>query len=185
MSTAIEGLRDIEFGEKFNANAGSKFALPPGFDSNRFASKWAVEDIGVQEAEQDTILPFAGKVAEGWKVYLTTEKPKLDESKPASKLSTPKPVIRVAGKTRFVLMFRPKALQRALNGLYAQESRRITNQEIVGESVRANAEGDPGILSNQDLRQAQRMDHGDDPTPLPPTIIQSTDPNTASNLELK
>jgi len=182
----VEGLTMLE-GPVQQRMAGSRFALPPSFDSTKYASKWVEQGAGVLEAQQSTVLAFAGCEAQGWVVFKVlkvgdnlTSSPenlapakqegeesseteidsKVDKPKPARK-PTMVPYTRAVGKAVYVLMFRPKALQQAINVLYAGQSREIVHRELIGETSAANTGNDPGIITNADLRKHSR-DMGDE-----------------------
>jgi hypothetical protein len=183
----IEGLTAIDFGQTNARMAGSKFALPATFDSVKYASKWAEEGPEVEEARQEQVISSAGMKAQGWEVFRTID---LEATKKLGEKGDKAPVLvpvkRVVGKKVFILMFRPKALQQAVNKLYANESRERLNREIVGESATVNEAGDPGILTNQDLKRVSRSyDGSDEPRPIPKGGGKLQDPNRASELVLQ
>lgn len=177
----VEGLTALE-GPRRSRLAGSKFALPPSFDAKKYASKWVEQGPGVLEAQQSTVLDFAGCEAQGWTVFkvLKVERGITNESEDSAdaktgdnegseiesvkKRKSPQmvPCTRAVGKAVFVLMFRPKNLQLAVNKLYAGQSRQIVNREILGETNAVNEGNDAGILTNADLRKHSR-DLGDEP----------------------
>jgi len=172
MNNLVEGLTELS-GPRRQRLAGSKFALPPGFDSKKFSSKWVERGPGVQEAEQPTVLEFANVQAQGWTVYKTIDstytppEPEVEEgegeAKPKRK-AAPRmvPFTRAVGKAVYVLMFRPKALQVAVNALYAGQSRAIVDRELLGHTNAVNEGNDPGMLTAADLRNRSR-DLGDEP----------------------
>lgn len=156
----IEGLTALE-GPVAGTVTAHRFSLPAGFDSTRFASKWVEDGPEVMEAAQPQILAIANVKADGWAVYKVLDKkatdaqPDLVDDKSAK---IPKPPVRVAytrvvGKKIFVLLFRPKVLQKAVNAIHADTSRILVNQEVRGERATANENGDEGILTNADLQR--------------------------------
>lgn len=160
-----EGLTRVEDnGQMASRNAGSKLALPAGFDYNKFASKWVEDGHAIEEAKQPTFLPSENLSAQGWQLYRQVQAPSAAEILADAKLPEDKrkkpimvPVTRVLGGKVWVLMFRPKALQRALNVIYANQSRELVTKELRGESALANETGDPGILTNADMKQFSRV----------------------------
>lgn len=186
----IEGLTELSAGIAQNPLAGSKFALPPGFDASRFASMWAEEGPNVIEMQQPTVLVSAGVQAAGWQVYKQLKNPanaKKEDELPLE--NRPKPtmerVVRVVGKTTFVLMFRPKALQQAVNVIHANESRSMVSREVHGETNAANEANDRGILTSADMARNKRVFREEDgegylkTTPLSATPEQAVELNLA------
>lgn len=177
---AIEGLTLLSEPGLPNAArmVGNKFSLPPNFPREQFASRWAEEGNEVAEAQQDEYIESTGHKAVGWTVYqdtkITFKEEEVTDKKTGevSKKRVPEkteklPVSRVVGKKKFILMIRPKALQRAVNDLYARTSRQMVNQELKGETNRSNIGGDNSILTNEDLRRAGKLTGEDEITLLP------------------
>lgn len=168
----IPGLTKLE-GPQMMRMAGSKFALPPSFDARRFASKWVEQGPQVQEAMQPQIIQSANVAADGWQVFkvlkVTEAKrgtadeksqeqveaelagAKAEESEAPKKKPEFVPCVRAVGKAIYVLMYRPRELQRAVNVLYANQSRELVGKEVMGETNAVNASQDHGVLSNQEL----------------------------------
>lgn len=140
----VEGLTTLEASERKAVLSGGRFALPPGFPSE-MSSMWKEEGPGVIEAQQEEVLQFAGVKAAGWTVFKHLVNNKQE------------PYKRSIGKTTYVLLMRPRALQQAVNQIYANQSRTITNGEVEGDSTAVNANSDPGILSNSDIKQFDRL----------------------------
>lgn len=187
----VEGLTMLT-GPRRSRMAGSKFALPPGFDSKKFASKWVERGPGVQEAEQPVVLDFANCQAQGWSVFkVTAPAPEVDSEEIEGETEAPKakrklpprvPFTRAVGKNVYVLMFRPKNLQRAVNTLYANQSRQIVDRELLGHTNSANESQDPGMLTNADLKKHSR-DLGDEPEGYIPAR-QGPKPDEATELQI-
>lgn len=165
-----EGLSRVEdSGGNAHRNAASSLSLPAGFDFNRFASKWVADGNEIDEAKQPKFIQSVGLRADGWQVYkqiqalsaldelANTKLPKEERKKPAMV-----PVVRISSGKPYVLMFRPKALQRALNVIHANESRDLVTRELSGQSAIANETGDPGILTNEDMKQFNRVSDAED-----------------------
>lgn len=170
MPPLVEGLTALETGTFHRGRlAGSKFALPPGFDANKYASKWVTDGPEVIEASQDQILESAGCKAQGWAVYKTTKT--AGTGKEGDKPSFV-PVTRIVGKVTYVLLYRPKALQVAVNKIYADQSRILTGAEVRGETNSANINGDAGVLTNADLARMQRFNETDPGGSYIPTLAE-------------
>lgn len=178
MSTQlVEGLTELT-GPMTGNLKPHKFSLPTGFPSQKYASKWAEEGNEVVEASQPEVIGVANVSAAGWQVYKVIDIPATDRAKklafdayqqaqldlPADKRDRgdskqPKvqpiraPYERIVGKKKFILMFRPRALQEAITKIYADTSRQLVSQEVRGETARANENNDPGILTNADLKK--------------------------------
>lgn len=163
----VEGLTALT--TPISGNRGNKLALPIGFDFTRYASRWAIDGPEVSEAQQPEILQYINGQAQGWAVWKGTT-------------GKSDPYTRVLGKYKFVLMFRPKALQDAVMQAYAAESRARVNLELLGKTNNANVEGDPGILSGDDLRRVHKLS-GENEEILPPTLVGQK-PSDAANLKL-
>lgn len=143
----IEGLTMLEQSERGAVISGGAFANPPSCDTTKFSYRWAEEGPQVEEAEQPEFLAFAGVKAKGWAIHKITEKgKKTEDGKNAAPLLIP--YKRVVGKKKYVLMQRPLELQRAINKIYANQSRARVNDEVNGE-----VPADPGVLTNADLRK--------------------------------
>lgn len=195
----IEGLTQLTGPTTDGRMRNSKFALPLTFDVRANASKWVEDGPEVAEAAQPQIMEHCNMEARGWQVFrgLDTEATKRaneelnKDAKPGEKpkIAPPvlAPVIRVVGKRKFILLFRPKALQAAVNELYARQSRTLVNRELLGESASANPAGDAGILTNRDLRQAGAMAGEDLPQALPQGNYGANypDPRTAGELQIQ
>lgn len=182
----VAGLTSLE-GPANARMSGSKFALPPSFDATKWASKWVEQGPNVIEAQQPQVLDFANCQADGWAVFKSLKvgdksEADLADAKPGDK---PKagpnmvPYTRAVGKTVYVLLFRPKALQQAVNILYANQSRDMVGREVMGESSAANISGDHGILTNQDLKRFGK-NFGDE---APQGYLPKTDPSARKPAE--
>jgi hypothetical protein len=154
----VPGLVALSQDERSAVFSGGQFALPAGFDSTKYASRWVLDGPSVEEAKQDEVLSFAGVKAAGWQVYKVLKAPteeEVEKAKKESKNLTPRtvPCLRAVGRNTYVLMFRPKELQKAVNQIYANQSRAMVNAEVDGETSAANVSDDPGILTNADMRR--------------------------------
>lgn len=165
----IAGLSKLEGPSIDLRNTGSKFVLPPSFDPKKWSAKWVPDGPEVIEAQQEQILEFAGVKAQGWSVFkvmkpgqklASAKKGEGDAEAKDDEKSKPEmiPYTRAVGKTIYVLMYRPKSLQTAINAMYANQSTDLVNGELQGVTSQVNEGEDPGILTNADLRRAQRME---------------------------
>ena len=189
--TALTGSSNVRM-------SGSKFALPPSFDPTKFASKWVEQGPNVIEAQQPQVLDFANCAADGWQVFKVLKvapgevsEPVSADAKPGDEKAegkrTPQlvPCTRAVGKAIYVLLFRPKALQEAVNILYANQSREIVGREVMGESAAANQSGDHGILTNQDLARFGKNFSDEMPEGyLPKAVPSARKPAEAVELQL-
>lgn len=191
----IEGLTSLTQPGLPNAARmiGNKFSLPAGFPREHFSSLWAEEGNGVLEAMQDEYIEATQHKAIGWVVYkekkityrdveVKNKQTGLTEIKQEPDKTEDVPVKKVVGKKTYVLMVRPKRLQQAVNALYAKTSRDMVNREIKGETNGANLSGDEAILTNADLRRAERMT-GEDVTLLP-SVDTFVSPDDALHMQL-
>lgn len=115
----IEGLTTWD-GKAGEVNKGS-FPLPPEFDRNKHSGQWVKNNHRVNRAKEPEIIRSEGVVADGWAVW---KHPK-----------NQKPCIRTVNSGAFILMFRPKALQTAVNAAYGNVSKRRMIQEAEGETL--------------------------------------------------
>lgn len=183
----IEGLTRIE-GPSGAANrmAGSKFALPPGFDTSKYASAWIEEGPQVQEAMQEVYLESEGVKAQGWQIFKIMKPKKVSDEKDEKSKPEMVPCTRAIGKAVYVLMYRPKKLQQALNIIYANQSRRLVQQEIRGDTVAANESGDPGIITAAELSKFSKEATDEDGVPYLKTtpLAGARTPQEATELKL-
>lgn len=160
----VDGLVSLESTESHVAHSMGRFAFPPSFDTTRFSGAWVLDGPNVDEMRQDEVLTFANCKAKGWEVFkilaqpsLSEEAEELGDTKKGQKLPPRRiPCVRAVGKNKYVLMFRPKALQKAVNEVYAAQSRQLVNQEVQGLGSAVNEANDPGILTNKDLAKMSR-----------------------------
>lgn len=176
----VEGLIKLEGPINRSRLQNTPFSLPVGFPTDRYAAKWEQKGNAVVESQQPQYIESIGAQAEGWQIYKTLKNPRqtLTEEQ-LSKLS-PKDQLaykgyvpeweiceRVIRSGTLVLMFRPLALQKALNIVYANQSRTMVGGEIDGDVTPS----DPGIMTNRDLRRHFKADGEEDTGYLKPTPI--------------
>ena len=181
----IEGLTAIT-GPLRGSLTPHKFSVPADFPVNKYASKWVEDGNDVIEASNPQIISQANVQAAGWQVWQVIDKSATDNQRKlileqfqAEQLGLPvekrdkkvkpeyppairTPFIRVVGRRKYVLMFRPAALQAAITKIYADTSRALVSQEVRGESARANENNDPGIITSADLRQFRNFEQEPD-----------------------
>lgn len=119
------------------------FNLPPGFPTEKYAASW-VDQTNVEFAKQRQSLPQTGYSADGWEIYRESD----DGESVTVKTGGEK------GKT-YVLMVRPAALQRQINALYGNVSKKMISRETKGLTVGGAALQDPGMLTADRLQQVQ------------------------------
>lgn len=185
MYQGIEGLTALTVDQDLTRMTGSKFALPPTFPTQSLASKWVVDGMEVIEAGQPQVLSHANCQAQGWTPFMVVDI-EATKAQPVPKqiagkdpVAVPAPVMtpfsRVIGGKKYVLLFRPKALQRAINNIYADQSRSLVNRDLLGENT-----PEEGLITNAELRKHDRME-GDAPSAIPRgrhTVHRPEDDNT-------
>lgn len=144
------------------ADAGI-FNLPPKFDQKKLAAEW-VEESSVPMKEQRQSLPGANATADGWTVWRAEA-----NSEPTK--------VRVSGGRTFVLMCRDAELQKQVNAIFGNVSKKILAREIKGETVQGERLQDPGILTEDRLRGelGGGMGDGEGDTKLNDVKIQKAD----------
>lgn len=136
---ALEPIKNIET----QADAGM-FNLPAGFDTEVYAAEWA-EEKSVPFKAQRQVLPQTGMTADGWVPW---------KLKPSDK-----PTFVTDGRGRkYFLLCRPKSIQRQVNALFGNVSKKVINREVKGETIttaKGDATQDPGMLSEKQLVQTE------------------------------
>jgi hypothetical protein len=133
------------------------FNLPPAFDTKRYAAEWA-EEGSVEMKKQRQVLPQVGATADGWEVWKDG--------------ANGKPVkVKISGGRSFTLMCRPRVIQDQVNALFGNVSKKFINREVTGETVAGNAPQDPGILTEERLRE-NRSEPGMDDSTMPLNKIE-------------
>ena len=136
-------------GISINQNPGESpdagiFNLPIGFDDKKWAAQW-VEDSNVEFQQQRQPLIGTRYTADGWEIY----RPDGEDSEPVR--------VKTGGKNgkTYVLMVRPKALQKQVNAIYGNVSKDRISRETKGETVAGGPLQDPGMLTEQRLQEVQ------------------------------
>ncbi len=185
----IEGLT------AYTAPAGSvqkgRFMMPPEFPKH-LVGKWVKQGPSVTMARQPVPIPSEGVVASGWETWLDKQK---------------KPCVRTVASGAFILMFRPRVLQTAINKIHGNQSRKRMIDEAQGKTVTSVDGGqvsDRGVLTRDVLNQIPGLRENDqafegsvqlnDLTPEPTAPVQAevhqpeqiqTKPNRNANWKIK
>lgn len=116
------------------------FNLPSSFDQKRWAAQW-VEEGSVDSMRQRQPIVGAGATADGWEVW-----------KPEGSKGAPHKVKSINSRT-YVLMYRSRHVQDQVNALYGNLSKKFINKEVTGQTVAGEIGQDPGMLTEEHLRQ--------------------------------
>lgn len=139
-------------------NLGGDFRLPEGFDSRNFVGSF-VDEKGVLQATQRQVLANIARTADGWALWKFPDT--YEEYDPVTKKTKEVPHPN-AGQTHkvttlngacYVLMFRDRGVQEAVNFAYGEASRSRLDAEAYGETVAGNAPDDTGVLTEERLNQ--------------------------------
>lgn len=127
------------------AHAGL-FELPPDFPRRELSGQWVLQEA-VRSMEQRQPMPQVGAMAPGLTVWMG------EDGKGKIKIV-------VDGKGRkHVLMYRPRKVQEAINALYGNVTKMLHNRNVKGETISANEQQDPGMLSESRLREEGQGDN--------------------------
>lgn len=122
---------------------GSGLLTPPAdFDLSRFAAKWAKEGNEVAVAMQEQRVQGTEYTAPGWQ-------PWKDKDGKQYRVSL--------GDGSYILMFRPKEIQQAVQEAYGELSRKRLIAEGIGETV-GGATPQKWLVTNQDLNKQEGRD---------------------------
>lgn len=158
-------------GHASGENLGGKFALPPEFESHRYASAFVLEgqEVLARQAPQ----PVLGTelISDGWTVWKYPGKLEKTEEGKKSKKNRGVPELKagsehpLAGQPHkvvgdklgenYVLMFRPIEIQRQVNLAYGETSRLATVAEVRGETLQPLV-NTPGMLTSKQLTREER-----------------------------
>lgn len=153
----------INHGAKTGSNLGGKYALPPEFPSDKYASAFFAEGPESLAAQQDQPVLGTEFVAPGWSVWRypgalekakkKTKKDKTDvaELSDGAHPLAGKPHKIVDGSNTYVLHYRPREIQDDVNLAYALHSTDELVSEVKGESLALDPSQRNGILTSQDL----------------------------------
>jgi hypothetical protein len=154
----VAGIRDLEV--HANVNRG-QLALPADFDTKKYVGRWAKKGVGTERSRNPQSLGN-GQQADGWQVY----KGRRNE---------------ICQKTLsdgvYVLMFRPKALQRAVNAILGNVSKARITKEHDGETIEGESTVPFGMLPESSLK---KMFPQESPEALPMQFNRIDEPDTAS-----
>lgn len=148
---SIEGLSVIK--EPLRQSAASRGALQPpdDWDGKQFVGKWVPDGAKVSAARQSEILP-GGYAAAGWEIW--------------KEAATGMACTRISNGKQFVFVYRKRALQDAVNRIYANQSRERVNREVAGNSA-DEALRQEGLIPNEILKKVPGLNEDGDPTGLP------------------
>lgn len=146
-ATQIEGLSSFTNPEGY-VNKG-RLPLPENFDTRRFVGKWTKKGPSVQIAKQPERIPSEKMEATGWQIW--------------SDPKTKQICSRTLSTGVFILMFRPRVLQTAINKLYGNASRRRMVQEAEGKTVAGQIKTDSGIFTQDVLSKIPGLSREGDP----------------------
>lgn len=159
-----------------NGNVGGRFALPPEFDSKRFASSFAVEGNEAEAMMEDQQVIGTGWVSDGWRPWkfpANKLKPTRDEDGEVKKDEKGKSILDPhpnAGKVHkvksleregptYVLMCRPIEVQNQVNEAYGLVSIDNMAAEARGDTIAGDSPTkDPGMLGAQRLGVDREVD---------------------------
>lgn len=157
----VDGLAPVAVTDENFSTASGRFSLPPEFDKKKYVGKWALDGPEVEAALQPEYLSFARAKADGWTVwkrdipYTQTQIVEAEEKdKPLPKKKN-LPYVQQIGRHKYVLMFRPRALQKAIHQVYAAQSRSLLNGELLGDT-KSVAASDDGVFGGRDLGRFYR-----------------------------
>jgi hypothetical protein len=120
------------------------FQLPKEFDTTKYAAQWTKQGSEVDAAQSPQPILGTNYGSVGWKVwqYPSEHKLKGQLAKVPVKNGT------------YVLMFRPRSVQDSVNAIYGNVSKQHLIREQSGESIAGQLVTDPGILTDDRIRQA-------------------------------
>lgn len=154
----IEGLQALE-GPISVINEG-QLQLPPEFDKTKLAGKWEKDGPHVLKAQQNEIIASARVQAKGWTVWLDSAK---------------KPCKRTLGSGTFILMYRPRQLQDAVNALHGNTSRMRLSDEVLGSTIQGqDPQAAEGLLNHTQLSERGLREDLSDGAVLPLNKVDLT-----------
>lgn len=115
------------------------FSLPTEFDREKHAAQWSKVGADANKAIERQHLIGTKLTADGWSIYKDQEK---------------KVVKRQAANGEYVLMFRPKEIQNAVNAIYGNVGLERMAQEKVGQTTGGVPITDPGLLNEATILKA-------------------------------
>jgi hypothetical protein len=127
----------IEFLPKSESSVkgAGPFTLPANFDTKQHAAKWVKKGPAVQAAAEREYILGTRMTADGWAVWK-------DGGKPHTITIT---------SGEHILLFRPKAIQDAVNAIYGNVGKERMMSEKKGHTVAGEAKADPGLLGEDTL----------------------------------
>lgn len=141
------------------ASDAGMFNLPPTFDTQKYAAEW-VEESQVAYKKQRQNLPGCNATADGWEIWKN------------DKMDAPT-IVSGSGNKKFVLMCRSAKVQKDVNALYGNVSKKKINEEVKGVTAAGAALQDPGMLSEPRLQQVMGKDHTIEESVLPENELET------------
>lgn len=129
----VEGISEIKGPRQVNKG---HLAMPADFDGNRYVGNWAKQGSIANKAKQPETLGGSNLRADGWQTWKDTRGHVCKRS---------------LSSGAYILLFRPKILQVAIQKIYGNESRSRMLQEANGETVGGQAVEDFGVLTEAAL----------------------------------
>lgn len=134
----IEGLSQATGPQNFNRMRG-RLDLPAEFDNRRYAAKWVKKGPDVSKARESQLIPGSNGTlsAQGWEPW---KHPKTKQSH-----------TRTLGVGVYVLMCRPLALQKVVQGMAGNVSKTRMLNEANGKTIAGVQLNDSGVLTSESL----------------------------------
>jgi hypothetical protein len=147
----VEGIRAMD--QHAVANRSS-LLKPESFDTSKYAAKWALVGASADAARLPQPL-IPGYTVDGWEIWKDPE--------------TNQPCTRPLGGKQAILMFRSKALQKAVNAIHGNTSKERAVDEQQGRTVQGQTVPQ-GLLSNERLKGYDPGAEAAETAPIPYTL---------------
>ncbi len=146
-----------------SSQTAGMFSLPTCFKTEKFAAQWSKVGPDADKAMEKQHIIGTNLTADGWQIYRDKDK---------------KPVKRASQNGDYVLMFRPKEIQNAVNAIYGNVGYERMVQEKKGETVGGVPVSDFGMLNEAAIVKAtgenlSEQDRGVVMNPVPKELIAS------------
>lgn len=136
----VEGITPVKQLAASNLHA---IQIPAGLCQKKWSYKWCIKGPQVNAAMEEQFLT-QGYTVSGWALCKDEEKLPYERS--------------LRSGTVLVLMRRPKKLQEAVNAIYGNISKSITNAEQQGETVSVEGGNQPGMITNKAMQNFEKSD---------------------------
>lgn len=117
-----------------------QFTLPVNFDQSEHAAKWVKKGNAVNAAAEREYIVGTRMTADGWAIW-----------KDGATATTGKPHTVHVASGEYILLFRPKSIQNAVNAIYGNVGKERMMSEKKGEQMAGAAVNDPGMLGEDKL----------------------------------